>query len=235
MTEPVSGEARPLLSVVVLAYNERENLEPVVEEALAVLGAQVPDLELILVDDGSSDGTGPLADALAQRSPGTVRVLHHEHNRGMGAGLRSGFGAAAGRWLSFLPADGQIDPADLLRLLAQAGEAKVVLNYYERRDDGLRRKVLSRGLRVLTWALTGSRWRNEGPYLIENGLQDRFAPQSDTFFYNLEIIIRCERAGIPMAAIYSRTRQRRSGQSKVTSGRRILRVAQELWRVGRRG
>lgn len=227
-TSTSSGD--PLLSVVVLAYNEVENLRPVVEEALEVLQQAVPSHELVLVDDGSTDGTGALADELARLHPG-VRVLHHDANRGMGAGLRTGFAACRGEWLTFLPADGQIDPQDVPRLLARAGQAALVLNHYERRDDGLYRTVLSRGLRLLTWLLTGSRWRNEGPYLVHRSLPQRFAPRSDSFFYNLELVIRCERAGIRQASVTTRPRLRLSGRSKVTGARRIWRVARELWRM----
>ncbi|MDY0058206.1 MAG: glycosyltransferase family 2 protein [Myxococcota bacterium] len=231
---PGRGAEQLPLSVVVLAYDERDNLRPVVEEALLVLAREVPGFELILVDDGSTDGTGPLADELAAADP-RVRALHHAQNRGMGAGLRSGFAAARGRYVTFLPADGQIDPADVPRLLALADDVDLVLNVYEQRDDGLYRKILSRGLRLLTWLLTGSRWRNEGPYLIRRELASRFEPRADSFFYNLELVIRCERAGLRRASITSRTRTRLTGSSKVTGGRRILKVARELWRLSREG
>ena len=224
----------PELTVVVLAYNEAASLRAVVEEAMGVLGEAGALFEIIIVDDGSSDKSGAIARELA-REHAAVRALHHERNQGMGAGLRTGFSEARGRWLSFLPADGQIDPRDMLRLLARADPAQIVLSVYERRDDGLHRMLLSRGLRLLTWLLTGSRWRNEGPYLLHRGLEQRFASRSDTFFFNLELAIRCERAGIEHAVITTRARPRRAGRSKVTGLSRIIKVARELWRVGRLG
>ncbi len=234
MSDAAHG-AGPELTVVVLAFDEERDLDFVVRELVGVLADSGHDYEVIVVDDGSTDRTGEVADGLAGELD-HVRVIHHERNLGMGAGLRSGFAAASGTWLSFLPADGQIDPRDVVRMLEVARREPgvgLVLNHYERRDDGLKRKVLSKGLRLLTWALTGARWRNEGPYLIAADLARRFSPMSDTFFFNLELVILCERAGVKASAITSRTRPRRSGASKVASRRKIWAVAKELWRMRR--
>src|SRR5206468_6166409 len=87
------------LSVVLPAYNEAANLHATVESALEVLRGLGGRFEVIIVDDGSRDGTGALADALARATP-EVRTVHHPHNRGYGAAIRSGFTAAAVPWLS---------------------------------------------------------------------------------------------------------------------------------------
>ena len=78
--------------------------------------ASVGRFEVIIVDDGSRDGTGALADALARATP-EVRTVHHPHNRGYGAAIRSGFTAAAVPWLFFTDADGQFDLRELPALL----------------------------------------------------------------------------------------------------------------------
>ena len=102
---PQTGMA---LSVVLPAYNEAANLHATVESALDVLRGLGGRFEVIIVDDGSRDGTGALADALARGTP-EVRTVHHPHNRGYGAAIRSGFTAAALPWLFFTDADGQFD------------------------------------------------------------------------------------------------------------------------------
>ncbi|MBX6753308.1 MAG: glycosyltransferase family 2 protein [Thermorudis peleae] len=140
------------LSVVLPAYNEALNLEGVVRRALEVLPSLAPEFELIIVDDGSTDGTGPLADHLAQLSP-TIRVIHHERNRGYGAALTSGFQAATGDFIMFMDADQQFDPADLAQLLPFLHDADLVAGYrIKRRDPRIRliyAWIFNRAMRLL--------------------------------------------------------------------------------------
>jgi glycosyltransferase involved in cell wall biosynthesis len=111
------------LSVVIPVYNERET----VEELLRRVQAVTIEKEIILVDDGSSDGTRDLLAAL-EGKPG-IRVIYHGHNQGKGAALRSGFAAAQGDVILVQDADLEYDPEDYHRLLHPivAGKADVVL------------------------------------------------------------------------------------------------------------
>ena len=88
------------MSVVLPAYNEVDNIEHITNEAVEVLGSLVGRFEVIIVNDGSQDGTGDRADALAQ-AYSQVRVVQHTQNRGYGAALRSGFEAATLPWKSY--------------------------------------------------------------------------------------------------------------------------------------
>lgn len=99
------------LSVVVPVFNELRTIDEIVTR---VRGSGVP-LELILVDDGSTDGTRARLDDLAKLTD--VRVILHEHNRGKGAALRTGFAAATGNVVLIQDADLEYDPADYMRLL----------------------------------------------------------------------------------------------------------------------
>ena len=82
------------LSYFFPAHDEAANIEALVAEARAALGELAERFEVICVDDGSTDGTGAIADRLAAEHPDTVRVVHHGRNRGYGAAVRSGLGAA---------------------------------------------------------------------------------------------------------------------------------------------
>lgn len=114
----------PTLSVLMPVYDERATLERAVQRVLDVeLGAG---LELVIVDDGSRDGT---AELLAEADwPETVRVVYHERNRGKGAAVRTALEHAAGEYSTILDADFEYDPASLPGLLAPllAGEADAV-------------------------------------------------------------------------------------------------------------
>jgi len=116
----------PALSVLMPVFNERQTLRAAVERVLAVDSAVAGGLELVLVDDGSTDGTSEL---LAETDwPDAVRVFRHERNRGKGAAVRTALEQAAGEYSTVLDADLEYDPASFPSLLEPllAGDAEAV-------------------------------------------------------------------------------------------------------------
>ena len=112
VADPTAARPRvPQLSFFFPAHNEAENIEALVAEALEVLPRLATEFEIIAVDDGSRDATPQLADALAAAHP-QVRVVHHPVNRGYGAALRSGFGAARFDLVCLLDGDRQFHVED---------------------------------------------------------------------------------------------------------------------------
>jgi glycosyltransferase involved in cell wall biosynthesis len=223
---------RANLSIIVFAYNEAENVAGVLAELLRYLEAHHPGSEIVFVDDGSRDGTFEAAQAALLGAPAgpPAQLLRHETNRGIGAALKSGVVRCHGEWVTFMPADGQIEPAALSTLLAAAdgGKTDVVFSTYEQRDDGWHRRVLSFGVRALVFCVHGVVLRCEGPYLFRREL---FRPEQlppDSFFLNFEFPIRMLLAGRPTANVVIRCRQRRAGVSKSTGLRRIAGVARDL-------
>lgn len=224
----------PNLSLVVLAYNEEESIGWFLEETLAWLSSLPGGRhEVIVVDDGCSDGT---ADVVRSVMVGDerVRLVSHATNQGMGAGMRSGIAAARGDYFVMLPADGQV-PADRIDvLLPQLERAPLVLSVYERRPGERYRVLLSRGLRVMMRVLLGTSFRLEGIYLFpvhvareEIGLTTIGA---ETFFFSFELITRALQLGYRAETVVIRPRKRQAGASKVANLRRIRRVADELVR-----
>jgi len=128
------------LSVVLPAYNEQENIEKVVHDCIAYLDSTGIDYELLVTNDGSADQTGAILDRLASELP-RLRPLHHPKNRGYGAALRTGFDAAAKRFVFYMDGDGQFDIRDLDLLLPLATDEDHIVTGYriERRDPFLRR------------------------------------------------------------------------------------------------
>ncbi len=121
----------PLISVLVPARNEAGNVAELVARvgrAFADLGLPDGAGELVFIDDGSTDGTGPAADALAATHP-FLRVIHHRRNLGLTAALQTGFRAVRGEYVLFLPADLESDPeTDIPRLFAKLQEGYDVVS-----------------------------------------------------------------------------------------------------------
>jgi len=142
-----STVGRPRVSVLVPARDEADNVRELVarvERAYAALGLTGGAGELVLVDDGSTDGTGAIADELAVSRP-FLHVLHHRRNLGLTAALRTGFAAVRGDLILFLPADLESDPeTDIPLLLGKLDEGyDVVAGWRQGRKEG---KVFASGI-----------------------------------------------------------------------------------------
>lgn len=143
MTNTSPNEARPQLSAVVPAYNEVESLPVLVAELRAALEASGRTWEMVLVDDGSSDGTADRMRAAAASEP-RIRVLRLEQNAGQSAALAAGLAAARGAVVVTMDADLQNDPADIGALLAALENADVVSGVRAKRHDSWIRLASSR-------------------------------------------------------------------------------------------
>lgn len=128
------------VSVFFPCYNEQENVEHTVKQALDVLEKLGIDYEVIIVDDGSSDSTGTIADELA-RANDRVKAVHHSVNSGYGAALRSGFKAASKKLVFYTDGDGQFDIGEMPQLLPLMDSCDIVSCYRLNRKDSLVRRI----------------------------------------------------------------------------------------------
>lgn len=216
------------LSVVIFAYNEAENIAPVLGDVCAWLQEHEPESTVVFVDDGSTDGTRDAAEE-ALRGFQSV-VLRHESNRGIGAALKTAVRHSKSEWVTFLPADGQIPPFAIgtLREAAERDRADVVLSVYDHRDDGLDRKILSMGVRALIRLVHGVSLKSDGPYLFRRELFEPDTLPPDTFFLNFEFPIRVLAEKRRVSTVTVPCVPRRAGHSKSTGLKRVLGVARDL-------
>ena len=135
------------LSVVVPVFNERDNVAALVHEITAALRGRAPDdggaFEIVYVDDHSRDDTLAVLQRLQAEVP-ELRVLHHERQSGQSTAIRNGVKAARGAWIATLDGDGQNDPADIPKLLAERAKSpdavKLVAGWrVQRQDSGSKR------------------------------------------------------------------------------------------------
>ena len=141
-----------LLSILIPAYNEEECLRVVVERALAAPLPGGLEREIVVVDDGSTDGTGEAARQLEREHPGRVRALRHERNRGKGAAVLTALVAARGELSIIQDADLEYDPHDYPRLLGPLVEGRADAVFGTRFAVGTERRVL------YYWHAVANRW-----------------------------------------------------------------------------
>ena len=224
----------PLLAVVIFGFNEAETVRETVEEARAFLEVEKLAWEILLVDDGSTDGTGRIMDEIAA-ADSRIRAVHHETNRGIGAALKTGFAGAEAELVAPIPADGQIPASAIGDLLKSLGHAELVISTYRHRGDGAIRSSLSLLFRGMTRAIAGVDPQTHGFYVARRSLVSELRPESDSFFYNIELPILALRAGRSVVSVaIDPPRPRRGGQSKVLNAKRLAHVVKELVLLRRR-
>src|SRR5256714_8960036 len=184
------------LSIVIPLYNEEENLDPLIKEIFNVLAADPNFLELVLVDDGSHNGTAALALNYAEGEP-RIRLLRHERNRGLGAAIRTGLEAAAGDLILYTDADLPFDFKLIPQLLAHADVDRVVIGYRANRGEGLRRWVLTKSYNLLCHFALGLRAQdiNFACKLIPQSALRGMRLCSEGSFIDAELLLECRRQG----------------------------------------
>lgn len=226
------------VSIIVMAYNEEATVADVLREIDATMRPSALAYEIIVVDNGSSDNTGGLADDAARDIPG-IKVVHHQSNLGIGEVYRSGFGAACGTFVTAIPADGQFPASLITEFAALVSTADLALGYL---PDIKRPPVAA----VLSWLERRLYRLMFGPFpsfqglmmfrrslLVELGVKSR----GRGWAIIMEIIVRANRQGKAIVRVPTSLRPRKSGTSKVNNMRNILanlRQALALWLTIRR-
>jgi hypothetical protein len=223
------------LSVVVLAYNEVDNLPQAISELLDELSLRADDWELLIVDDGSRDGTGELAERLAADRP-RVRVIHHRQNLGLGGGYRTGFREARGEWLTFFPADAQF-PAEIIgAFFKHTPHADMILGFLPHRDSDAVGKTLSFIERVLYKLMFTSFPRFQGIMMFRRAMlaQIPLVSEGRGWAVIMELILRASRGPYRLLSVPTEVRPRLSGASKVSNVKNIAANLKQLWQLSRK-
>lgn len=217
------NQAPSSVSIVVMAFNECQSLGEVVQEISAALD-KLPTAshEIVIVDDGSSDGTGARADEIAANNK-RVRVVHHVVNQGLGGVYRTGFAQARGDFLSFFPADGQF-PAEIIeRFYSMMPTHDLILGYIPRADAGPVAKGLSLAEKVLYRALFGPMPRYQGVFMLRREVLSRtpLHTQGRGWGVVMELVLKIHRGGYRVSSVLTPFRPRMAGRSKVNNVRSV--------------
>lgn len=219
----------PSLSFVFPMYNEAGNIENCVAEALATGRRITGDLEIVIVDDASTDGSGALADRIADCHP-EIRVVHHPHNRKLGGALRTGFAAASKEWVLYIDSDLPIVMDDALGAVPLTRGADMVIGNRQGRAEGLRREVMSWVYNRLIRVLFGLKVSdvNFAFKLFRRSVLDHIALQSEGSFIDAELLIETRRAGFRIAEIPLQYHERVAGVSTLASSSVVRTILREM-------
>jgi glycosyltransferase involved in cell wall biosynthesis len=228
------------LSYFFPAHDEADNIEALVAEALEELPRLAQRFEIIVVDDGSRDGTGAVADRLAAEHPDVVRVVHHALNRGYGAALRSGFGAARYPLVSFTDGDRQFRITDLAALLDRiatpSGDRSpappdVVVGYRIRRADPPIRLAYARVYRACLRTLFRLHVRDVdcACKLFRREALDGIWLESRGAFLSAELLIKLRERGRRVVEVGVPHYPRTAGTASGADARVVFRAVRDFW------
>lgn len=233
-------EWRRRVSIFIPAYNEVRNLAAAIEDVVGVAEAVLDDYEVLLVDDGSTDGTRELADELAHEHP-KLRVIHQPRNLGIAAAYVRALDEAKLDYFSFLPADREVSVDSIRAIFSAVGSADIVVPYHA----NSRARAPHR--RLMTWGYTALVNRAlglgvpyyQGPTIYPTWLARALPKSAGGFSFPTEMLAHAVHAGHGYVAVGLHHQPRAHGSSKAVSARNIGKalatVARLWWRLRVKG
>ena len=222
------------LTVFFPCYNEEANVERTTRAALAACREFVEDFEIIIVNDGSRDRTGEIADGLAAAHP-EVRVVHNRPNQGYGGALQAGFRAAKKEWVFYTDGDGQFDFREIPTLFPLLGHCDIVSAYRLDRQDPLVRRINAWCWTRLVNLVLGMRLRDiDCAFKIyPKRFLDEIEMRSKGALIDAEMLAKATRLGYRIGQIGVRHYPRTAGEQTGANLKVIARAFLELFRLRR--
>lgn len=213
----------PELSLIMPCYNEEETVPYTIPQLVEAFAARDHKLELVACDNGSRDRTWEIIEGFA--SDGLPVVPHKvEVNEGYGHGILSAISSCSAPWIGWIPADGQVDAEDVVRLWEVLKHANPpVLGKVRRRFrmDGLIRKIVSISYNAFVralWPTLGSIDVNGVPKIVHRETLEKIAPVSKDFFIDPEVMIKGHHLGVQVLEMNVFARMRSNGRSHIRAG-----------------
>ena len=233
----MTDSSRPRLTFFFPAFNEEENVAETVRRAIEEVGPLVDgSIEVVVIDDGSTDRTGEIADALAAADE-RVRV-HHQENRGYGGALRAGFEQARGAIIGFSDGDLQFDLRQMSRLLGRLDDPSkppvaAVIGYRIRRRDPPHRIFIGKTYNAIVSVLFGLRVRDIdcAMKVFRREVFDGLRLEADSPFLSAELLIKLKARGERLTQVGVTHYPRTAGENTGASFRKILRTFRDIGRL----
>jgi glycosyltransferase involved in cell wall biosynthesis len=230
---PQTATSKPGLTVFFPAYNDSGTIASLVITALQTARTLTPDFEVIVIDDGSADPTGQIADELARTYP-EVKVVHHGRNRGYGGALQSGFKAATHDLVFYTDGDAQYDPSEMTRLWNALDDGVDLVNGYKiSRSDPVYRIVIGRVYHHTVKLLFGLHVRDVDCdfRLLRRSIFDQVSLEKTGGVICLEMMKKIQDAGFRIAEVPVHHYHRAHGKSQFFNFRRLFKTAIDVGKL----
>jgi len=223
------------ISVFFPAYNEEENIPWLVSNACNFLDTVADKYEVIVVNDGSRDGTGEVAEKIAAENS-HVRVIHHTVNRGYGAAVRSGLKGAIYDLIFFTDGDGQFDITELTEFLNLIDKCDVVAGYRIKRKDPFYRLMNAWAYGTMINLMFGLNIRDIDCAfkLFKKSVIDEIDIEATGALASAELLIKIKRKGYKIIQKGVNHYPRKAGVQTGAQLWVIFRMFRELWKLHRK-
>lgn len=234
MKRPAAGPSKTSLSIVLPAYNEEANIERAVEKAIEAGSRLADPFEVIVVDDGSKDGTGAVVQALIRKDSAHIRLLTHKPNQGYGAALRTGFEHARYNLVFFTDSDNQFDISEIEYFIPLMSDYEMVTGFRVYRYDTVMRCILSWIYNRIVGVLFRLRVRDVDCAfkLMRREVVQQVTIQCENFFVNTELLAKARKWNFRIAEKGVRHYPRMAGETTVRPSDipRTLGTIFRMWR-----
>jgi len=222
----------PELSVFFPAYNEKHNIKHALESAYKVIPEYAEKFEVIIVDDGSTDGTSQLADELKKEYK-NLKVVHHDKNYGYGKALRTGFENSSYQYVFFSDSDRQFDLNEIRKLVPLMDEADIAAGIRVNRKDPFYRRLNAKAYNILVKILFGLNVRDIDCAfkLIKKKVLNDVKLKSESQFVSAEFLIKASKKGYRIKQVGVTHLPRTYGKPTGNSIKAIVNSFKELFKL----
>jgi len=228
------SDERPDISLFFPVYRDEHTVRRVTEKALGVLRDVAKNFEIVIVDDGSPDRAGEIADELAREHP-EVSVIHHPRNLGYGAAIQSGFRAVRYDWVCFTDGDDEYDVNDLRKLIVLRDFYDLIITFRYVKAYAGDRQFISWVYNATLRALFRTHYRDisTGLRLARKSLLTQITYQSNSPFIGAELTIKAMLKGYRVGEVGIQTFPREFGKGASTSVPNIVATIRDMTSVYR--
>lgn len=214
-------------------YNDETTVRAVAERALQMLRGYADDFEIIVVDDGSPDRSGQIADEVAREHSGIVRVIHHPENRGYGAALRTGVAACRHEWICMIDGDNEYEVFDLKKMLSVRQYYRLIIGFRYKKLYSTKRVFISSVYNHVLRRLFRTPFRDvsTGIRIIHRSILDGLELTCNSPFIGAELAIKTMLRGYPVGEVGIQTFPRSFGSGSSTTVRNIWLTMRDMMRV----
>jgi dolichol-phosphate mannosyltransferase len=228
---PLGSQRGRSMTFIVTALNEQDNIRQAVATVIDAAADFFSEYEILLVNDGSTDGTGVIMDAMASENP-RLRVLHNKRNLGLGGAYRRAIREAKNEFLMWIPGDNGEQVDDIRRILQCVGQADIVAPYPIHYKRPFLRTVASRAFVMITNALFGLRLRYfNGLVVHRTSLINSVEIETSSFAYQAEALIKLLKAGCSYVEVGYTSAPQLAANTKALRLQNILGVVGTLARL----